>query len=248
MNKLGQCWSRSPHRCTSHAWDANFTITSSSVVAVIHYTPETVNTLKALEIQTYGLGISATQSRRQAGALCSSSRPAHCEQKSKNHSKMIELKPFKEQAQKLRIAQKRREDLLRQTPYSPELERSLTDADEICKQMEEEFDQTLVLLDKQLRISPEQVSADQNLSNALEASIKGWQQELEMVQKEQVDQAITDAKADGKSQRYEMLTKREKELSEMIADAEAKLGRVNGRVANPAFANSVNNIVNQAKP
>lgn len=160
---------------------------------------------------------------------------------------MIELKPFKEQAQKLRLAQKRRDDLLKERVWSPELERSLTDAEEICTHLEAEFDQVLAELDKQLRISPEQVSADQNLIIALEASIKGWKQELEIVQKEQVDQAITDAQAEGKSQRYEMLTKREKELSEMIADAEAKLGRVNGRVVNAAFANSVNNIVNQAK-
>lgn len=157
---------------------------------------------------------------------------------------MIELKTFKEEVEKMRIAQKRTEDLnaLHNNPNAKK------NAEAIQQQLEANVDESIRLLNIQLRISPEEISADQNLSNALETSLKGWEAELEVVQKEEVDQAIIDAKTENKSQRLQMLEGREAELKKMIGDAKEKLGVVNTRVKSTAFGDQVNKIVNEAQP
>lgn len=102
--------------------------------------------------------------------------------------------------------------------------------------------------DTAARIAPEQVDADTNLLTALEISLSAWSAELELMQKELIDQAIIDAKSGAKSNRYVVLEKREAELKNLIAEAEQKLGRVSERMLSPGFGNSVQQIVNNLKP
>ena len=99
-----------------------------------------------------------------------------------------------------------------------------------------------------VRITPEQVDADTNLLTKLEASVNAWAAELELIEKELIDQALIDAKEGAKSNRYLTLEKRESDLKKLIAEGEEKLGRVSGRMISPGFGNTVQQIVNNAKP
>jgi len=116
--------------------------------------------------------------------------------------------------------------------------------EQLVAQVQQSFDE----LKNAVRITPEQVSADENFRSALEASLKGWRIELEQNQKEQVDQAINDvADAGQRSEKYFALEAREKELKTLIAEAEQKLGKVTERISSPSFSNTVHKIVNNAK-
>lgn len=98
------------------------------------------------------------------------------------------------------------------------------------------------------RIAPEQVDADTTLLTKLEESVNAWKAEMELIQKELIDQAIIDAKAGVKSSRYDALEKRESDLKKLIEEGDEKLGKVTGRMMSPAFGNAVNQIVNNSKP
>lgn len=106
----------------------------------------------------------------------------------------------------------------------------------------------LAALQTQPRIAPEQVEADQTLNSALDTAIKGWTEELELLRKEQVDQAIIDGKAGEKSSRYIALEKREHDLTTFIIDAETKLGRVSNRIASHNFADAIARVVSSSVP
>lgn len=98
------------------------------------------------------------------------------------------------------------------------------------------------------RIAPEQIDADKNLLNNLQARLNDWKAELEWTEKELIEQSLIDTKAgNGKSSRYLALEKNEKQLKANIAEAEQKLGRVEERVANPAFAGLVNKTIENLK-
>jgi hypothetical protein len=98
------------------------------------------------------------------------------------------------------------------------------------------------------RIAPEQINADKTFLASLEASLTGYQEELVVIEKELIDQAIIDSKAGEKSTRYTALEKRERDLKQAIKEANTKLGKVTERIPSPAFSNAVNQIVNEVKP
>lgn len=98
------------------------------------------------------------------------------------------------------------------------------------------------------RVAPEQVDADTNLLTKLEESLNAWNAEYQLIQKELIDQAILDAKEGTASNRYKVLETREADLKKLIAEAEEKLGKVSGRMLSPGFGNTVQQIVNNAKP
>jgi vacuolar-type H+-ATPase subunit E/Vma4 len=97
------------------------------------------------------------------------------------------------------------------------------------------------------RIDPAQVEADNNFTGILEVALKGFRTELELIERELIDQALIDAREGGKGNRYIALEKRERDLKQAIKEAEEKLGKVAERVASPAFSRQVNQIVNGAK-
>jgi hypothetical protein len=76
------------------------------------------------------------------------------------------------------------------------------------------------------RITNEQIQADNNLVNALEAAIKGWEMELAWVEKELIEQSLIDARAGERSYRYLNLEIREKALKGYLEEARGKLGKV----------------------
>lgn len=143
---------------------------------------------------------------------------------------MIELKTFYEQAQKLRIAQKRRDDLLRYNDDGSVKDQA-RQAWHIARAMEEEFDCTLENLDKQLRIAPEQINADEKLKDALEVSLIENREELEQIKKQMIDQSIIDDREGTTSYRYRMFEKRFMDIQAIILDAENKLAKVSARLA-----------------
>lgn len=98
------------------------------------------------------------------------------------------------------------------------------------------------------RIAPEQVDADTTLLTKLEQSVNAWNAEYELVQKDLIDQAIIDAKEGTKSGRYLALERREADLKKLITEVEEKLGKVTGRMMSPRFGNTVQQIINNAKP
>ncbi len=77
-----------------------------------------------------------------------------------------------------------------------------------------------------IRITNEQIQADNNLVNGLEQSLTKWEEELSWIQKELIEQAILDARAGARSKRYEALTLREATLKAYIREANNKLGKV----------------------
>ena len=98
------------------------------------------------------------------------------------------------------------------------------------------------------RIAPEQMAADNTLRESLEASLKGWREELRLIESLLIDQALIDGKvSQEKSSRYIALEKRETDLKAMIYSAEGKLGDVTDRAKN-TFGKLVNAALNQAKP
>lgn len=119
---------------------------------------------------------------------------------------------------------------------------------EMIYQMIDDVNRQAERLKSAARIAPEQVDADTSFVAKLEDSVKTWNQELEMIQKELIDQAIIDGKQGEKSSRYVTLEKREVYLKKTIMEAEQKLGKVTERMMSPAFGNMVNQIVDNAKP
>jgi hypothetical protein len=94
------------------------------------------------------------------------------------------------------------------------------------------------------RIAPEQIDADRNLLNNLNAKLNDWKTELAWTEKELIEQALIDSKAgSGKSTRYLALEKSEQQLKANVREAEQKLGKVEGRVSNPTFQGLVNSVV-----
>jgi hypothetical protein len=164
---------------------------------------------------------------------------------------MIELKQFAFQVEQLRMADERYDDLMERAAFANKEEdmKAAENVREMRRQLRVAVDASLKdIKNATHRIAPEQIEADTTLHSALEVSLKGWMQELELIQKETVDQALIDAKAGERSERYNMLEKREKELKVLITEAEPKLGKVAERVVNAAFSNQVSSIVNAAKP
>jgi DNA repair exonuclease SbcCD ATPase subunit len=101
---------------------------------------------------------------------------------------------------------------------------------------------------EQIRISSEQIEADNAFLNQLEQSLKDWQNELEWTEKELIDQALIDAKVGARSNRYTALETREKELREMIKEAERKLGMVEQRYNVGSLRDLVNKSLNLIRP
>jgi SMC interacting uncharacterized protein involved in chromosome segregation len=170
----------------------------------------------------------------------------------------LELKSFAFQVEQMRMAQRRLEQL--KNGASSESDNAIEQMTEMKRQLETVVDDSIKGYNDHFtylyatgeqpvaRISPEQVDADQSFREALEKSLIGWKGELEMIQSDQIEQAIIDAHANGKSVKYLQLEEREKELKSKISEAEQKLGKVSGRVgASPAFSNAVNKVVNGAK-
>jgi hypothetical protein len=172
---------------------------------------------------------------------------------------MQDLKALAVQVENLSMAVNQYNDFVHQLnakkAVNPEDEKTLTQMIEMIMCLSDAINSELLTLAdfhnhllESPRIEPEKVEADQNFKGALEVSLEGWKSELNLIQKEQIDQAIIDAKEGARSNRYIALEKREKDLLSMINDANEKLGTVSERVVNAAFSNQVSSIVNAAKP
>lgn len=164
---------------------------------------------------------------------------------------MQDLKDLAPQVENLSMAVNRYNDLVlkfKTKPTDPEDLKTLSQLVERMRGLSSAINDQLTTHTITPRIADDQVQADQSFHESLEASLQGWEAELLLIQKEQIDQAVIDAKAGARSSRYIALVKRDKDLQAMIADARTKLGKVSERVANAAFSNQVSNIVNAAKP
>jgi hypothetical protein len=152
---------------------------------------------------------------------------------------MIELKNFAFQVEQMRMAQKRIEDLHDMAIVDV---KAIEDMNEMSRQLEIVVDDSLKLINNQLQHSAQYITVEIGFQDA---QLKLSQDELEAIQKESVDQAIIDAKAGAKSQRYIMLEQREIELKKQIAEREKELGIT---PASPTFASAVSQVVNSVKP
>lgn len=164
---------------------------------------------------------------------------------------MNDLKSFAFQVEQMRMAQTRCDDLTAriQKCGKPEDYKAWGDVTKMKRQLENAVDASLAEIKKDsVRIAPEQVDADTNLLSALETSVNAWSAELEVIQKELIDQAIIDAKSGEKSSRYLTLEKRESDLKKLIAEADEKLGKVTDRMMSPGFGNTVQQIIDNVKP
>lgn len=156
---------------------------------------------------------------------------------------MEAFKTLATQAEKLMLAAQRKIDL---RGYSDSMiNETLLEA---INMLGAQISETIKAINGTVRIDPEQIEADSNFQAALEKSLSAWKEELEKVQRDQVEQAIDDARAgNGKSEAYLELEQREKDLKKNISEAEQKLGKVSERVQSPAFNGLVSQIVNNAK-
>lgn len=169
-----------------------------------------------------------------------------------NTDPRLELKSFAFQVEQMRMAQTRYFELSARAKKSkkPEDFNNAKNVLEMCKQLEVAVDDSIREFNKNnnIRIAPEQVTADSDFKTALENNLSAWRAELEQVQNQQIEQALIDAKEGHKSARYNALEKREADLKTMIAEANEKMGSVQGRIQSPSFSSAVNQIVNEAKP
>jgi hypothetical protein len=139
---------------------------------------------------------------------------------------MQDLKPLAIQVENLSMAVTRYNDICHKIKYatgdSADDHKTLGQIIEMIQGFGREIETEIGKLSEAPRIVPDQVEADTNFKGALEASLSGWRCEHELIQKELIDQALIDSKAGEKSNRYKALEKRDKDLSRMIADAEAE--------------------------
>ncbi len=77
-----------------------------------------------------------------------------------------------------------------------------------------------------LRITNEQIQADNNLVNGLEQSMKDWEMELAWIERDLIEQSLIDIGEGRRSARYLALETREKALKKYLQEAREKLGKV----------------------
>jgi hypothetical protein len=99
------------------------------------------------------------------------------------------------------------------------------------------------------RLNTEQIAADNAFLDSLEVSLKEWQSELKLIESELIDQALIDAKAaQGKSNRYIALEKRDNDLRNMVKEAESKLGKIEQRYNLGSLRELMNQTLNHIRP
>lgn len=165
-----------------------------------------------------------------------------------NNDIRLELKTFVFQVEQMRMAQARLADL--QSGAARESEDAITHITEMKRQLELSVDQSIKDFNKlnEVRITPEQITADNSFKTSLEQKLSEWEKELEDVQREVMEVALNDVSSgNGRSEKYNQLERLETELKAKINEAYAKLGKVQERIASPGFNNTVNEILNNAK-
>jgi len=175
----------------------------------------------------------------------------------------LNLTIFSAEVEKMRIAQKRYFELMGKAKKSKNSD-AFDEARKMLimsKELESNVDQMVSVINSfkedlsrpqndpiiTPRLATDQITADERFLVKLEDAVEKWKAELELIEKELIDQALIDTKAGERSNRYLALEKREKDLKYSINEANVRLGRVTERVANPVFANQVEEVVSNTK-
>jgi predicted nucleic acid-binding Zn-ribbon protein len=93
----------------------------------------------------------------------------------------------------------------------------------------------------------EQLINDNKYLNDLETNIIAWRDELKMIEKELIDQALIDTKAGARSNRYIALETREKTLKGYLREAESRITSVSERYEKGPLSGLINTALNRLR-